>query len=96
MTLGNEDGTCADCGEPVWWQDHLVDRDGVRWCYGPGRKRVQMTHWHHLAGMAQYVVPSLENRVCRCLAHKEPHVHRIEVITTDAAHGEPWSPASPG
>lgn len=82
MGKGNEDGTCTDCGEPVWWGEtavgtRLVTRDGNRWCFGPGRSRITMERWHALPGMAQYVVPAPEGKVCHCLDLAKPHIHQI-------------------
>jgi hypothetical protein len=78
---GNNDGVCRDCGQPVWWDSsgtsNLVTRDGNRWCFGPGRTRVSMERHHALPGMAQYVVPSPEGKVCHCLARDYAHVHQI-------------------
>lgn len=75
---GNEAGHCRDCGLPVWFHDErLVTRDGNRWCFGPDRSRVAMERWHALPGMAQYVVPSPEGKVCHCLARSRPHIHQI-------------------
>ena len=76
---GNMNGWCADCGEPVWWNSdgRLVTRDGIRWCYGPGRSRLAMDHWHALPGMDQYIVPAPEGQPCQCLARPELHIHLI-------------------
>ncbi|SRR6266568_710227 len=71
-------GFCADCGLPIWWQDErLVSRGEQRWCFGPDRSRVTMERWHHLPGMAQYVVQAANDSVCHCLSRSGPHIHQI-------------------
>jgi hypothetical protein len=82
MAAGNPDGTCTDCGEPIWWSgsdgnQRLVTQGGNRWCFGPDRSRIGMTRWHALPGMAQFIVPSPNGQVCHCLDRKDPHVHLI-------------------
>lgn len=78
---GSQDGYCTDCGEPVWWHvESLVTRDGRRWCYGPDRERVTMTHHHVLPDMPQYVVPAPEGQVCHCLARSCAHIHHITLV----------------
>jgi hypothetical protein len=88
---GSQDGYCADCGVPVWWRDDgdmvLTDSPGDRWCSGPGRVRTAPTHWHALPGMHQYVAQAAEGQVCWCLARREPHIHRIELVPDPAGPG---------
>lgn len=79
----NRDGTCADCGQPVWWAaageggHRLVTRDGNKWCYGPGRTRISMERQHHLEGTPQWVAPAPQGQVCHCLAAEGAHIHQI-------------------
>lgn len=89
----NADGTCRDCGERVWWHDdRLVTRGGRKWCFGPDGKRVDMTHWHALPDMAQYIVPSPEGKVCRCLAKGYSHVHLIVRVPEETSSVNPPAP----
>jgi hypothetical protein len=82
VSAGNSDGTCTDCGEPIWWSgsdgnQRLVTQDGNRWCFGPNRSRIGMKRWHALPGMAQYIVPSPLGQVCHCLDRRDRHIHLI-------------------
>lgn len=80
---GSQDGYCADCGLPVWWQDErLVSRRGERWCYGKDEAHFGMTYHHALPGMAQYVVQAPEGQVCYCLARPGPHIHQIIMVSS--------------
>lgn len=85
MSAGNRDGTCTDCGSPVWWDgDQLVDRAGGRWCYGPSSSRwPDQKRWHALPGMPQYVVPARDGQVCHCLARGYPHIHKIVAASAE-------------
>jgi len=79
-------GCCTDCGETVWWEDgRLVTFHGNRWCYGPDRQRIAMERWHVLPGMAQYVVPAPEGKVCHCLDRGKAHIHQIVEVASDPA-----------
>lgn len=94
MSGGNQDGYCTDCGEPVWWESglgadggrRLVTRSGLRWCQGKDDSHPGMTHAHALPGMAQYVVPAPEGRVCHCLDRPGPHMHQVITDPPDRAH----------
>jgi hypothetical protein len=82
---GSQDGYCADCGLPVWWQDDwLVAKRGGRWCYGRDDSHSGRTRWHALPGMHQYIAQAAEGQVCHCLDRDEPHIHQIVPVAGQA------------
>jgi len=44
-----------------------------------------MERWHVLPGMAQYVVPAPEGKVCHCLDRGKAHIHQIVEVASDPA-----------
>jgi hypothetical protein len=81
---------CGDCGEDIFMRDERArweNRHGQVWCKGPDGARLVWEQQHAPKGQFPVRTRKPEGQVCRCIAAKREHIHRLEILLDGAELG---------